>query len=75
MQLYPEIKRFVQETLGCSCPEKQNTIEEAIPMVRIADPLPGRWSPGDRQQWSGECHPAVRSGQKKLVVQCFGQGR
>jgi len=21
MQMYPEIKRFVQETLGCSCPE------------------------------------------------------
>jgi hypothetical protein len=22
MQIYPEIKRFVQETLGCSCPEE-----------------------------------------------------
>ena len=22
MQTYPEIKRFVQETLGCSCPEE-----------------------------------------------------
>jgi hypothetical protein len=22
MQAYPEIKRFVQETLGCSCPEE-----------------------------------------------------
>jgi len=22
MQKYPEIKRFVQETLGCSCPEE-----------------------------------------------------
>ena len=22
MQMYPEIKRFVQETLGCSCPEE-----------------------------------------------------
>jgi hypothetical protein len=22
MQMYPEIKRFIQETLGCSCPEE-----------------------------------------------------
>jgi len=22
MQIYPEIKRFVQETLGCSCPDE-----------------------------------------------------
>ena len=22
MQMYPGIKRFVQETLGCSCPEE-----------------------------------------------------
>jgi len=28
MQIYPEIKRFVQETLGCSCPEEVfNTID------------------------------------------------
>ena len=41
MQTYPEIKRFVQETLGCSCPEEVfNKIEfrkecDDIPVSKV----------------------------------------
>ena len=47
MQIYPEIKRFVQEVLGCSCPEEVFTEieyqenDDGVPgrKVRIADRL------------------------------------
>ena len=39
MQTYPEIKRFVQETLGCSCPEE---VFNKIDYQKEIDCLPGR---------------------------------
>ena len=47
MQIYPEIKRFVQEVLGCSCPEEvfteieyqENDDGVSGRKVRIADRL------------------------------------
>ena len=39
MQTYPEIKRFVQETLGCSCPED---VFNKIDYEKEIDGIPGR---------------------------------
>ena len=39
MQTYPEIKRFVQETLGCSCPEE---VFNKIDYQKEIDCFPGR---------------------------------
>ena len=39
MQTYPEIKRFVQETLGCSCPED---VFNKIDYEKEIDGMPGR---------------------------------
>ena len=39
-----------------------------------ADPLPGRWSSGDRQQRCRECDQAIRGRAQELAVQCLGQG-
>ena len=38
MQTYPEIKRFVQETLGCSCPEE---VFNKIDYQKECDGIPG----------------------------------
>ena len=38
MQTYPEIKRFVQETLGCSCPEE---VFKKIGFRKECDEFPG----------------------------------
>ena len=46
MQTYPEIKRFVQETLGCSCPEE---VFNKIDYQKESDGFPGRTiNVGDR---------------------------
>ena len=39
MQTYPEIKRFVQETLGCSCPEE---VFNKIDYQKEIGGIPGR---------------------------------
>ena len=39
MQTYPEIKRFVQETLGCSCPEE---VFNKIDYQKESDGISGR---------------------------------
>ena len=39
MQKYPEIKRFVQEALGCSCPEE---VFNKIDYQKEIDGFPGR---------------------------------
>jgi len=39
MQTYPEIKRFVQETLGCSCPEE---VFNKIDYQKEIDSISGR---------------------------------
>ena len=39
MQTYPEIKRFVQETLGCSCPEE---VFNQIDYQKECDDISGR---------------------------------
>jgi hypothetical protein len=39
MQMYPEIKRFVQETLGCSCPEE---VFNEIDYQKESDGISGR---------------------------------
>ena len=39
MQTYPEIKRFVQETLGCSCPEE---VFNQIDYQKACDGISGR---------------------------------
>ena len=39
MQIYPEIKRFVQDALGCSCPEEVFT---EIEYQENCDGVPGR---------------------------------
>ena len=39
MQKYPEIKQFVQETLGCSCPEE---VFNKIDYQKEIDGFPGR---------------------------------
>ena len=39
MQIYPEIKRFVQETLGCSCPEE---VFNKIDYQKEGDGISGR---------------------------------
>ena len=39
MQIYPEIKRFVQETLGCSCPEN---VFSKIDYQKEGADIPGR---------------------------------
>jgi len=39
MQKYPEIKRFVQETLGCSCPEE---VFNKIDYQKESDGISGR---------------------------------
>ena len=39
MQSYPEIKRFVQQTLGCTCPEE---VFEKIDYQKEGDGIPGR---------------------------------
>ena len=39
MQMYPEIKRFVQDVLGCSCPEGVFT---EIEYQKVCDGVPGR---------------------------------
>ena len=39
MQIYPEIKRFVQETLGCSCPEE---VFNTIDYQKESDDISGR---------------------------------
>ena len=39
MQMYPEIKRFVQETLGCSCPEE---VFNKIDYQKESDCISGR---------------------------------
>jgi hypothetical protein len=39
MQIYPEIKRFVQEALGCSCPED---VFNEIEYQENCDGVPGR---------------------------------
>ena len=39
MQIYPEIKRFVQETLGCSCPEE---VFNEIDYQKESDGISGR---------------------------------
>jgi len=39
MQIYPEIKRFVQETLGCSCPEE---VFNKIDYQKESDGISGR---------------------------------
>jgi hypothetical protein len=39
MQKYPEIKRFVQETLGCSCPEE---VFNTIDYQKESDDISGR---------------------------------
>ena len=39
MQTYPEIKRFVQETLGCSCPEE---MFNQIDYQKESDSISGR---------------------------------
>ena len=39
MQAYPEIKRFVQETLGCSCPEE---VFNKIDYQKESDGISGR---------------------------------
>ena len=39
MQKYPEIKRFVQETLGCSCPEE---VVNKIDYQKESDGILGR---------------------------------
>ena len=39
MQTYPEIKRFVQETLGCSCPEE---VFNQIDYQKESDDISGR---------------------------------
>jgi len=39
MQMYPEIKRFVQETLGCSCPEE---VFNKIDYKKESDGISGR---------------------------------
>jgi hypothetical protein len=39
MQIFPEIKRFVQETLGCSCPEE---VFNKIDYQKESDGISGR---------------------------------
>ena len=39
MQMYPEIKRFVRETLGCTCPED---VFDTIDCKNEIEGLPGR---------------------------------
>jgi hypothetical protein len=39
MQIYPEIKRFVQEALGCSCPEE---VFNKIDYQKESDGISGR---------------------------------
>jgi hypothetical protein len=39
MQMYPEIKRFIQETLGCSCPEE---VFNKIDYQKECDGISGR---------------------------------
>ena len=39
MQIYPEIKRFIQDALGCSCPEEVFT---EIEYQENGDGVPGR---------------------------------
>ena len=39
MQIYPEIKRFVQETLSCSCPEE---VFNTIDYQKESDDISGR---------------------------------
>jgi hypothetical protein len=39
MQIYPEIKRFVQETLGCSCPDE---VFNKIDYQKEGDSISGR---------------------------------
>lgn len=46
MQTYPAIKRFVQETLGCSCPEE---VFNKIDFRKECDDIPGsKINVGDR---------------------------